>query len=89
MSISEKNFQGFTILGLDFDSNYGEEISACCQFHFKGYEISASTGAESKSRGITRGHPQPILVTHIVGGKEHMINGSIEDAIQYCIENPA
>jgi hypothetical protein len=86
MTISDKNFQGFTIFGLNFDTNYGEKINACCQFDFMGYEISISTGACWPSRNIYPVGPFSILVTNIESGKETEINGSVEDAIKYVLQ---
>lgn len=83
MSLSQKNFQGFVMLGLDFATNYGEEIYACCQFNYRGYEISVSTGATNSASRETAKFPSPILVTHIATGVEHSINGSVEDAIEF------
>lgn len=86
MSLHKKNFQGFVILGMNFDTNYGEEIHACFQFEFKGYEISVSTGAVQPSVGNNKTFPQPILITNISTGEETQVNGSVEDAINYVLE---
>lgn len=89
MSLSKKNHQGFVILGLDFDTNYGQDIAAVCQFEFKGYEISVSTGAVQASRKNTRRFPQPVLITDLITKEEHSINGSVQDAIEYVLNNPS
>lgn len=86
MSLRKKNFQGFVIIGTDFDTNYGKEIHACFQFEFKGYEISVSTGAIKPSAGISKTFPQPILITNISTGEEEQVNGSVEDAINHVLK---
>lgn len=86
MSLNKKNSQGFVIIGLNFDTNYGEVLDACCQFEFKGYEISASTGAVRPSIGQGKMFLQPVLVTNISTGEETQINGSVEDAINYVLK---
>lgn len=83
--LSEKNVQGFVVLGMDFESNYGEKIHACFQFEYKGYEISVSTGAIS-SKNIKPVCLTPIVVTNITSLDRHQINGSVEDAINFVNE---
>jgi hypothetical protein len=89
MSFSKKNHQGFVILGLDFATNYGEDIAACCQFEFNGYEISVSTGAVNTKSGEKTRFPQPVLITDLITKAEHSINGSVQDAIAWILTNPA
>lgn len=84
--LSEKNRQGFVVLGMDFESNYGKEIHACFQFNYKGYEISVSTGAIIPSKGIKPVCLSPIEVTNITSLDRHQINGSVEDAINFVNE---
>ncbi len=86
MSLNKKNSQGFVIIGLNFDTNYGEVLDACCQFEFKGYEISVSTGAVRPSIGQGNNFLQPVLITNISTGEETQINGSVEDAINHVLE---
>lgn len=81
--ITEKNVQGFVVLGMDFESNYGEKIHACFQFNYKGYEISVSTGAIIPSKGVKPVGPSPVEVTNITSLDKHHINGSVEDAINF------
>lgn len=87
MAQSKMNFQGFRVIGMDFDTNYGKDIHACFQFEFNGFDISVSTGSIMPSRGINKTFLQPILVTNRTTGKEHAINGSVQEAIDYCIAN--
>lgn len=87
MAQSNMNLQGFRVIGMDFDTNHGQEIHACFQFEFNGFEISVSTGAIKPSRGIHKTFPQPILVTNLTTGEEHAIKGSVQEAIDYCIAN--
>lgn len=87
MAQYKMNFQGFKIMGMDFDTNYGKDIHACFQFEFNGFLISVSTGAIQPSRGINKPFLQPILVINLATDEEHSIDGSVQDAIDYCIAN--
>lgn len=89
MTISDKNFQGFTILGLNFDTNYGQKIHACCQFDFMGHEISVSTGASQPSKNNFPVSLSPIMITNLKTGEESFIEGSVEDAINYVLQKTA
>lgn len=86
MTIAKKNVQGFTILGLNFDTNYGEVINACCQFEFLGFEISISTGACKPSSNLYPVLLEAILITNLKTGEENDICGSVEDAIKYVLQ---
>lgn len=86
MTISKKNVQGFTILGLNFDTNYGEVINACCQFEFLGFEISISTGACKPSSNLYPVLLESILITNLKTGEENDICRSVEDAIKYVLQ---
>ena len=86
MSIAKKNVQGFTILGLNFDTNYGEVINACCQFEFLGFEISISTGACKPSSNLYPVLLESILITNLKTGEENDICRSVEDAIKYVLQ---
>lgn len=86
MSISPKNAQGFTVFSTDFDGNYGNPIFACFQFEFMGFEISVSTGACKPSSNLYPVSLTPILITNIQTGAEIDINGSVEDAIKYVLQ---
>lgn len=89
MSLIKKNFQGFVVIGMDFDTNYGEDIPACFKFEFNGYEISVSTGSVQPSRKNTHRYPQPILITDLITNVEHSVNGTVQDAIAYVLANPS
>lgn len=89
MSLSKKNVQGFAMIGLDFDTNYGQNIHAACQFEFLGYELSVSTGACKPSSNMYPVSLSPILVTHINSGEATSINGSVEDAINFILRQTA
>lgn len=86
MSISPKNAQGFTVFSTDFDGNYGKPIFACFQFEFMGFEISVSTGACKPSSDMYPVSLSPILITNIKTGAEVDINGSVQDAINYVLQ---
>lgn len=84
-----KNNQGFVMLGMNFDTNYGQKINACCQFEFKGFEISVSTGACQPSKNNYPVGPSPILVTNLKTEEKFNIEGSVQDAIVFVLEQPA
>ncbi len=77
----QKNGQGFVMIGLNFDTNHGEAIYAACQFNYRSYEISVSTGCCKPSTNNFPVSPEPILVTHLKTGCMTLVEGSVEDAI--------
>ncbi len=83
----QKNSQEFSVVGLNFDSNYGQPIHACFEFLFKGFEISVSNGAIWPSRGLAPVLATPVLVRNLATGEDHEIPGSVEDAINFVIKS--
>ena len=78
------NRTGMKILGMDFASNYGDEIHGCVVFNYKGFEISASTGAIHSVQGMNTAGPTPVLVTNL-STKEEMDFYTVQDAIDHII----
>ena len=78
------NFTGMKILGMDFASNYGVEIHGCVVFNYRGFEISASTGAINAVPGMNTAGPSPVLVTNLAT-KEEMDFHTVQDAIDHII----
>lgn len=76
-----KNSQGFAIINLSHDNvTYGQNIDACFQFDFHGYEISVSTGGSVLSGAC--------LVEHLVtrpDGSTFTVRGSVETAIMQVL----
>ncbi len=81
MKTHQKNIQGFVMIGLNFDTNHGEAIHAACQFDYRSYEISVSTGCCKPSTNNYPVFREPILVTHLKTGCMTLVEGSVEDAI--------
>ena len=78
----DKNTQGFTIINLSRENvKFGQQIDACFQFEFHGYEISVSTGGSVLSGAC--------LVEHRVTRPDtstFMVRGSVEDAIMQVLQ---
>lgn len=81
-SMITKNSQGFVIIDLNLQSGRAyKSTDACMQFEFLGHEISVSTGGSVLRGGC--------IVEHLVTdpeGREHMIRGSVQDAIMFVIQ---
>lgn len=77
-----KNPQGFVVIDMNLKSDRTfQSTDACVKIDFLGHEISFSTGGS-----VLRGS---LLVEHSVidpEGREHMIRGSVQDAIMFVIQ---
>lgn len=85
--VLELNPQGFSVVGLNFDYQYGQEAFACFKFMFHEHTIEVSTGSAYPSQNKLPDGSVPILVTNIYTGAKVQINGSVQDAITYVLDN--
>lgn len=78
----KKNSQGFAIINLSHvPVTAYQQIDACCQFDFMGYEISISTGGSVLSGAC--------IVEHLVTAPDGTctdIAGSVQDAIMFVLK---
>jgi hypothetical protein len=87
--LTKKNYQGFAVVGLDFIDDFGQNTIACCQFIFRGHEISISPTAEHPNQAVYNIGPETIRVINTVSGKIKYISGTVENAIDYVINQTA
>lgn len=66
-----KNAQGFEIMSMETEHKFGQNIKGAVVFEYKGYDIHLSTA------GVFL---VDILV--IKDNEEHVVRGSVEDAIK-------
>ncbi len=82
MSEFAKNPQGFVVIDMNLNSDRTfKSTDACVKIDFLDHEISFSTGGS-----ILRGG---MLVEHSIidpEGRQHMIRGSVQDAIMFVIQ---